>query len=66
MHLETHALEDDLCTAGVRHLLENGGHLGVIQCRRGEQDIELSRKKPQRRDIELTSLQRMLETSRRV
>lgn len=47
VHLEAHALENDLRTARVRDLLQDGGHLGRVERRRGEEDIELSRQQPQ-------------------
>ena len=58
VHLETHALEYHLGSARVRHLLEYGGDLRVIQSRRGKKHVELRRQQPQRGNVELACLER--------
>jgi hypothetical protein len=66
MHLKTHTFEYDFGASRVGNLFDDGRNLSGIQGRRGEKDIELCGKQPERSNVELTGLMGRVNVGNRI
>jgi hypothetical protein len=62
VHLKTHTLEYNFSACRVGNLFDDGCNLSGVQGWRGEKDVELCRKQPERCNVELTGLKRSIKT----
>lgn len=62
VHLKTHTLEYNFSACRVGNLFDDGRNLSGVQGWRWEKDVELCRKQPERRNVELTGLKRGIKT----